>query len=92
MAVFQGTAVESAHDVRFSADSPLGGDRTTTPGTTTTLNPYLGLVVLRGNCPTNRGNCLRGSCPIGIMVLGGSCLGGYLPSGLLSYGGNCPMG
>ena len=35
-----------------------------------------GVIALRGNCPTNRGNCPRGNCPTGIMVLGGSCPGG----------------
>ena len=52
----------------------------------------MGLVVLRGNCPTN-----RGSCPIGVIVLGvnvprGSCPGGYLAEGKFSYGGICPRG
>ena len=77
----------------------MGGDRTTNPGTTTlgttTLgtttpggdsNPYLRVVVLRGNCPTNRGNCPQGNCPTGVMVLGGSCPGGNCPRG------SCPMG
>ena len=54
--------------------------------TITPPNPYLWVVVLRGNCPTNRGNCPRGNCPTGVMVLGGSCPGGNCP------GGSCPRG
>ena len=34
----------------------------------------MGVVVLRGNCPTN-----RGSCPTGVIVLQGSCLGVIVP-------------
>ena len=30
--------------------------------------PKMGVVVLKGNCPTN-----RGSCPIGLIVLRGRC-------------------
>ena len=46
----------------------------------------MGVVVLRGNCPTN-----RGSCPIGVIVLWvdvprGSCHGGKWQRG------SCPMG
>ena len=62
--------------------------RTITPN-----NPYLWVVVLRGNCPINRGNCPinrgncpQGNCPTGVMVLGGSCPGGNCPQG------SCPMG
>ena len=43
----------------------------------------MGVVVHRGNCPTN-----RDSCPIGIFVLGvdvprGSCLGGVIDRGVV---------
>ena len=44
------------------------------------------VIVLRGNCPTNRGNCPRGNCPTGVVVLGGSCPGGNCPQG------SCPIG
>ena len=60
------------------------------------------VVVLRGNCPTNRGSCpvgvivlgvvvlggnwQRGSCPTGVIVLHGSCLRGNCPKG------SCPRG
>ena len=57
----------------------------------------MGVVVLRGNCPTN-----RGSCPIGVIVLGvdvprGSCPGGNCPWGSCPMGvivlqGSCPRG
>ena len=42
-----------------------------------TNGPRFGtLVVLRGNCPTN-----RGSCPLGVIVLRGSCPGVQLAEG-----------
>ena len=62
----------------------------------------MGVVVLRGNCPTN-----EGSCPMGIIVLRGRSerlrdeLGLRCPEGALVLGGNwqsgskggyCPMG
>ena len=49
-----------------------------------TLNyyiPKMGVVVPRGNCPTN-----EGSCPIGVIVLRGSCPQGGCPWG------SCPRG
>ena len=56
-----------------------------------------GVIVLRGNCPTNSGNCPRGNCPTGVMVLGGSCSGGNCPRGSCPMGvivlrGSCPRG
>ena len=56
-----------------------------------------GVIVLRGNCPTNRGNCPRGNCPTGVMVLGGSCPGGNCPGGscprgVIALRGSCPRG
>ena len=44
--------------------------------------PYMGVVVLRGNCPTN-----RVSSPIGVIVLGVDVLGGNW-----QRGGSCPTG
>ena len=57
----------------------------------------MGVIVLRGNCPTNRGNCPWGNCPTGVMVLGGSCPGGNCPRGSCPMGvvvlrGSCPWG
>ena len=55
----------------------------------------MGVVVLRGNCPTN-----RGGCPIGVIVGGvdvprGSCPGvnwqrGSCPMGIIVLQGSCP--
>ena len=57
----------------------------------------MGVVVLRGNCPTN-----RGSCPIGVIFLGvdvprGSCPGvncprGSCPMRVIFLQGSCPWG
>ena len=57
----------------------------------------MGVVFLGGNCPTN-----RGSCPIGVIVLGvdvprGSCpggnwQGGSCPTGVIVLGGCCQRG
>ena len=57
----------------------------------------MGVVVVRGNCPTN-----RGGCPIGVIVLGvdvprGSCPGdnwqrGSCPTGVIVLQGSCPQG
>ena len=66
------------------------------PRTITPHNSYLWVVVLRGNCPTNRGNCPRGNCPTGVIVLGGSCPGGDCPRGspmgVMVLLGNFPRG
>ena len=56
------------------AISPIG--RTITPEDNYPQIRIMGVIVLGGNCPTNRGNCLQGNCPTGVMVLGGSCPGG----------------
>ena len=56
--------------------------------------PEMGVVVLRGYCPTNRGSCpivvivLRGKCPRGVVVLVGNLQRGSCPTGvkLMSYG------
>ena len=37
--------------------------------------PQMGVVVLKGNCPTNRGSCPIGYI-LGVDVLRGSCPGG----------------
>ena len=71
--------------------------RAITPKDNYPHNPYLWVVVLRGNCPTNRGSCPRGNCPTGVMVLGGSCPGGNCPWGSRPMGvivlwGSCPQG
>ena len=63
----------------------------------TSNNPFLWVVVLRGNCPTNRGNCPWGNCPTGVIVLGGSCPGvncpgGSCPRGVIALRGSCPQG
>ena len=48
-------------------------------------------MILKGNCPTNEGNCpirvivLRGTFPEGVLSLGVIVRGVVLP------GGNCPM-
>ena len=47
----------------------------------------MGVVVLRGNCPTNR----RG-CPIGVVVLGGNWQRGSCPTGVIVLQGSCPQG
>ena len=31
----------------------------------------MGVIVLGGSCPSNRGNCPWGNCPTGVMVIGG---------------------
>ena len=36
----------------------------------------MGVIVLGGSCPSNKGDCPRGNCPTGVMVLEGSCPGG----------------
>ena len=46
----------------------------------------MGVVVLRGNCPTNRGNC-----PIGVVVLRVNVPRDSCPRGEL-VGGSCPVG
>ena len=76
--------------------------RTITPKDNYPHNLSLWVVVLRGNCPTNRGNCPWGNCPwgncpTGVMVLGGSCPGGNCPRGSCPMGvivlrGSCPWG
>ena len=43
--------------------------------------PQMGLVVLRGNCPTN-----RGSCPIWVIVQGVDVPGGSCPGGVIGRG------
>ena len=43
------------------------------------IMPYdfpMGVNVFRGSCPSKKGNCPQGSCPTGVMVLGGCCPGG----------------
>ena len=56
----------------------------------------MGVIVLGGNCPTNRGNCPQDNFPTGVMVLWGSCLGGNCPRGSCPQGscprGSCPRG
>ena len=44
------------------------------------------MIVLGGNCPTNRGNRPGGNCPMGVMVLQGSCPEGNCPRGSIPMG------
>ena len=48
---------------------------------------YKGVVVLRGNCPTN-----RGSCPIQVIVLRGRCTKGVIVMVGHLQRGSCPKG
>ena len=49
----------------------------------------MGVVVLRGDCPTNRGSCpigvilLRGRCPKQVVVLVGNWQRGSCPKGVI---------
>ena len=45
----------------------------------------MGIVVLRGNCPTN-----KSSCPIGIIVLSSRCPEWVLVLGVNWQRGSCP--
>ena len=58
----------------------------------------MGVVVLRGNCPTNTGSCpigvivLRDGCPNGVVVLIGNWQRGSCLSGVILLWGSCPQG
>ena len=58
----------------------------------------MGVVLLRGNCPTNRGSCPLGvivprpRCPQAVVVLGGNWQGGSCPMGVTVLSGSCPQG
>ena len=52
----------------------------------------MGVVFLRGNCPTNRGSCPIGVIVLGedvprVVVLGGNWQGGSCPTGVIVLGG-----
>ena len=54
------------------------------------------VVVLKGNCPTNRGSCplgvivLSGRCPMWIVVLVVNWQRGSYPMGVIVLQGSCP--
>ena len=54
----------------------------------------MGVVVLRGDCPTNRGSCpigvilLRGRCPKQVVVLVGNWQRGSCPKGVIFIWGS----
>ena len=58
----------------------------------------MGVVVLRGNCPTNTGSCpmgvivLRGKCHKEIVVLMGNWQRGSYPTRVFFQWGSCPRG
>ena len=52
----------------------------------------MGVDVLRGNCPTNRGSCPIWVIVLGVVVLGGNCPWGSCPVGVIVLGGSCPLG
>ena len=58
----------------------------------------MGVVVLRGNCPTNRGSCLigviilRGRYLKGVVVLVGNWQRGSCSMGVIVLWGTCPTG
>ena len=52
----------------------------------------MGVVVLRGNCPIDRGSCLEGKISKGVVVLVGNCQRGSCPTRVIVLQGSCPWG